>query len=625
MSVANNQKLALVGWLQPWSIPAPVDAGFEQGDQQHLIYGLQSPEWTAAAVVTVGTGEGFYPSGFGLSVGPMTVAPGPSAFPEAFVDALNAPDGNGQYLVEISAYVGGEARSGGLATLTEIPLTTIPEGGGTSVGQVTLRYADRHWVGDPDDADHPNVFFEGRVDVPLDITRAMPILPEEDRRVRRQIGEIEIANGDGGLDAILQSYAVDGRRVRVLFGPYMGDYADFRAVLDVLGTGWEGESTRVRISLRDRSYSLDLPLQETLYAGTGGAEGTDELKGKPKPLNFGRTRNITPVLIDPANLIYHWHDGESFALDDVFDRGATLTDSGDDVASYAALVSQGVSPGEYATSLAVSMFKLGGLPSGLVTCDTRGDSDPSYINTLDLIALRILKDRHGLSPMWIDTASFAGAASIAGEMGIYINPNETPTTAEVVTRLMGAVGAWWGSGRDGRIRAGRLGAPENRSPNLRLDQYDILSLAPDTTPVPRWRQRVGYKPNWTVQRGEDLATSVTASRRQFLTEPYSVVTASDAVTRIRHLQALDPPPLVGLYENEADADTLADYLHDLHSPDRRLYRAAVKRVGYRLDLQKITHVTWPRYGMHNGKNLAVVGMTERADRRGDVVELRLWG
>jgi len=565
------------------------------------------------------------PSAFPVSTVPMTTAPGPAPFPAGFEEAILAPDGNGQYLVEISAYIGGEARSGGLATLTEIPLSTVPKGGGTSVGQVTLRYADRHWTGDPTDSDHPNVFFEGRVNVPLDLTRAMPILPEEERRARRQFGELEIANGDGGLDAILQSYAVDGRRVRVLFGPYMGAYNEFRAILDVLGTGWEGESTRVRIGLRDRLYSLDTPLQETLYAGTGGVEGTDEIKGKPKPLNFGRTRNITPVLIDPANLVYHWHDGESFALDDVFDRGATLTDSGTDVASYAALVAEGVSPGEYATSLAVSMFKLGALPDGLVTCDTRGDADPSYIDTLDTIALRILKDRHGLSGMWIDTASFAGAASIAGEMGIYINPNETPTTAEVLTRLMGAVGAWWGSGRDGKVRAGRLGAPENRSPNIRLDQYDILALTPEATPVPRWRQRVGYKPNWTVQRGEDLATSVTASRRQFLTEPFSVVTASDAVTRVRHLQALDPPPLTGLYESESGADTLASYLRELHSPDRRIFRAVVKRIGYKLDLQKIAHVTWPRYGLQNGKRLVVVGIAERADGRGDTVEMRLWG
>jgi hypothetical protein len=554
---------------------------------------------------------------------PMSTAPGPAPLPAAFLEALISP--NGQYLVEIAAYKGGEARSGGLATWTEIPLTTIPKGGGTNVGQVSLRYADKHWVGDPDDADHPNLFYEGRVNVPLTLVRAMPILPEEDRRSRRQFGQIEIANGDGALDPILQSYAVDGRRVRVLFGPYMGAYADFRAVLDVLGTGWEGNDSEVRISLRDRGYSLDLPLQETLYAGTGEAEGGADAQGKPKPLLFGRCRNITPILIDPLNLIYQVHDGEIHALDAVYDQGLGLQDSLDDVATYAALVSQAVTPGEFATAKAVGLFKLGGLPNGLVTADVRGDADPDYIDTLDLICLRILQDRHGLSSQWIDTGSFAGAASIAGEMGIYISPGETPTTAQVLTRLMQAVAGWWAPGRNSLIRAGRLGAPEDRSANLTLDQYDILDLTPETAPVPRWRQRVGFKPNWTIQRGEDLAGAVTGARRQFLAEPFSVFASSDAVTRVRHLQALDPAPLPGLYENEADAETLADFLLELHSPDRRIFTVTVKRIGYQLDLQKIVHITWPRYGLQNGQNFAVVGIEERADERGDFVILRVWG
>lgn len=563
------------------------------------------------------------PSVFPVASEPLAKAPGPSPFPANFLEALIAP--NGQYLVEIAAYKGGEARSGGLATLTEIPLSSVPPGGGTSVGQVSLRYADRHWVGDPDDTEHPNLFYEGRVNVPFQLVRAMPILPEEERRARRQFGQIEIANGDGALDPILQSYAVDGRRVRVLFGPYMGDYGDFRAVLDVLGTGWEGTESDVRISLRDQGYSLDLPLQESLYAGTGGAEGTADLQGKPKPLTFGRCRNITLVLVDPVNLIYQFHDGEAFAVDAVFDRGAELTDSGTDVSGYAALVSQAVSSGQYATALDVGMIKLGALPDGLVTADVRGDADPDYINTLDTICLRILQVRHGLASKWIDTGSFAGAAAIAGEMGIYISPADTPTTAQVLTRLMLAVGAWWGAGRDGRVRAGRLSAPEDRSPNLRLDQYDIIELAPDETPIPRWRQRVGFKPNWTIQRGEDLAGAVTAARRQFLTQPFSVFASSDAVTRVRHLQALDPDPLPGLYENEADAETLADFLLALHSPDRRIFTVRLKRVGYRLDLQKIVRITYPRYGLDNGKNFTVVGIIDQADERGDFVTLRVWG
>lgn len=560
---------------------------------------------------------------FPVATEPMVRAPGPSPQSSPFVQLVQRPDGNGQYLVEITAYKGGEARSGGLATLAEIPLATIPKGGGVDIGQVTFTYADRDWIGDPDDASKPNAYYEGRVSVPLVMERNMPLLPEEERRVQRQFGMIEIANGDGALDTILQSHAVDGRRVRVLFGPLGGAYSSFGVIADVLGTGWDGDSLRVRLGLRDQSYSLDLPLQTNLYDGDGGAEGTSEIEGKPKPLLFGRCRNVTPVLIDPTNLIYQVHDGAIEAIDDVFDRGAALTDSAVDVASYAALVSESVASGEFATALAVGMFKIGAVPTGLLTCDVRGDADPDYANTLDVIALRILQDRAGLSGTFINTATFAGAAAIAGELGIYISQNETPTTSQVMSALMAATGGWWGAGRDGRIRAGRLTKPEDRSANLYLDEFSIIALAPEDAPVPRWRQRVAYQRNWTEQRGEDLAATVTAARRQFLTEQIRSVSAADVAIRTRHLQAVDPDPLPTLYESSTDAQTLADYLLALHSPDRKIYRVTVKRLGYLIDLGSIVRVTYPRFGLSNGKNFSVIGIREDADR--DATLLRLWG
>jgi hypothetical protein len=120
----------------------------------------------------------------------------------------------------------------------------------------------------------------------------MPLLPEEARRWQRQFGEIEIANGDGALDSLVNSYAIDGRRVRVLLGPTGGAYNQFGAVADVLATGWSGDSLVVRVGLRDRGYSLDVPLQQNVYAGSGGAEGTAEIEGKPKPLCFGICDNV---------------------------------------------------------------------------------------------------------------------------------------------------------------------------------------------------------------------------------------------------------------------------------------------------------------------------------------------
>ena len=552
-----------------------------------------------------------------------TTAFGPAPPAVVIADILLRPDGASQYLVEIEAYSGGEARSGGQATFSEIAFSDAPIGSGVDVGLVTLRYADSDWIGRPTDADKPNVYYEGRVSVPLVLERAMPLEPEIERRVQRQYGFLEIANGDGALDSIVKNYAVDARAVTVRFGARGAAYNEFGVIAAALAMGWDGDDLAIRLGLRDRAYQLDTPLQSNLYAGSGGAEGTAEIAGKPKPIAYGPCRNVTAVLIDPGNKIYQVSDGPILAVDAVYERGAEITASGSDYADYAALAASGVAAGNFATSLAAGMFKLGSSPSGLITADIRGDATGGYVDTIDQVALRILQGRAGLSASEIAFSSFSGLASVSGPMALFVAHNETPSTSQVMSALAGSVGGWWGAGRDGRIGAGKLTPPEAASPTLYLTQYEILSLKPEAKPLPRYRQRVAWQRNWTQQRGEDLAGSVTAARRQFLTETDRVVTAADASVLNRHPQAFDAPVLPGLFDAAADGQQIADDLLALFGPDRAIYSVAVKRLGYTTELQTTTRIVWPRYGLGNGQNFAVIGIREDADR--DETILRLWG
>lgn len=553
---------------------------------------------------------------------PLVDAPLPDPTPAPFVALVEAPDGDAQFLVEITAYIGGRTATGGVAAMAEIPLMALPETGSDDVGEVVLRYSDKPWVGSPTDTEKPNIYYEGRVQTPLRVERLMPVVPEEARRVQRQFGEVEINNSDGALDSIVQNHAVNGRQVRILIGPAMGAYAEFGEIANLVATRWTGDIDTVRLSLRDRSFNLELPLQENLYGGSGGADGTAEIEGKSKPQAYGRLRNITPILIDPVNLIYQWHDGAVFAVDDIFDRGAALTSSGSDVADYTALVSESVSLGQYATANAVGMFKLGGVPDGLLTLDGRGDATPDYADTFDVIALRVLLVKAGIAAQYVDSASFAGVAALGGEMGIYIHPDERPTTADVLDRLLSGVGGWWGaSRRGGRIRAGRLTAPETRTPTVYLTEDDILEITEVPVSLPRWRHRRTYQPNWTPQRGEDLASSVTAARRQFLVEEQRVVVKADSGVRARHRQALDEPPSASLYENETHAQTLADAEFALHSVDRRGFDVRIGRKAFLRDLQSIVRITYGRLGLATGQNFAVIGIRDEAFN----TSIRVWG
>jgi len=534
-----------------------------------------------------------------------------------------------QYLVEIDVFSGGDIRLGARSMLGDMPLGAasigdVPYAGQGSGNLAKLLYGDFHWIGAPTDAEKPNVAYDGRVSIPLSISRQMPISPEADRRVQRQFGEIEIANGDGSMDSIVRNNAVDGRRVRILYGPMMGSYTDFGVIADVLGVTWQADEERVRLVVRDRTYSLEKPLQTNLYDGAGGAGGTIEIKGKPKPLMFGRCRNVTPVLIDPTNRIYQVHDGKAKAVDMVYDRGTSITFDAvaGDAASYGALVSLSVTAGQFATCLDEGMFKLGDDPAGLVTADCRGSADPDYIDTFDTIALRLILSFAGIGEEYVNAGSFASAATIGGEMGIYLDINELVSTEAVLNRLAHATGSWWGTGRDGRITAGRLKSPAGESPVFYFRADHIIRLSVISSPIPRYSQVVGYKKNWTVQRGEDLAGAV-LDRRQELAEPYKASAISDIQIKVRHQEALDPPVLETIYESQTDADALRDEKFNLHKVDRQMFELTCKRLGFLFTLGQIVNVTYPRFGLDSGKNFVVTNITENA--RGDETILQVWG
>ena len=545
----------------------------------------------------------------------------PVVTPSAFQALIESADSEMQFLVEITTYRGGESRSGGLWTLAEGPLAAVPGAVGTSgAGQVTLLYADKDWAGAPSDADKPNTYYEGRATVPIVLDREVSIEPEQSRRVQRQFGAIEIANGDGEMDAIVQSFAVDGWPAKVFLGPYMAAYSSFKKIADVLGVAWAIDAETVRLSVRESAYSLALPLQATLFAGTGGAEGGAEIKGKTKPLLFGTCRNVMPYQIDTTNLIYQVHDGKISAVSKVYDRGVELTDSTNDAANYTALAALSVSAGQFATCLAEGLFKVGSSPGGLITADVLGDADATYTNTLSGIALRILKDRVGVAPSAIIDSAFVGAGATTGAQGLYMRDGESG--AEAIDALMASVGGWWGPGRDGRLKAGRLTKPEDRTPTVVLDEDDIVFLEQVGQPTPRWRQKIGYQRNWTVQT--DLAASVSDDRKQFLAEQYRVVSDADATVKARHQQALDPDPLLTTADDSADAATLATHLLALHSIDRQEFECTVQRRGYGVDIGTILRIgNYSRYGLSNGKNFYVVGVRDDG-KRGENI-LRLWG
>lgn len=519
------------------------------------------------------------------------------------------------WLMEIEARsLGGNAAQ--LGAFGDAPFGALAfagNAGEVTGGDVTLRYATREWVSrvftngipgtDPADANR----YDGRLTDSIRIDRRI-VGREAIGGLTEVYAQARLINVDGALDSLTTDYALDGRRVTLWLGRPTDVRADFGQVFGGVIENAVITETGVELRLSDGRAKLRQPIQSTLYAGSGGLEGGADLVGKPKPLCYGRVFNITPPLVDAANLIYQVHAG---AIDDVpavYDRGVALVQVGGAPA-----------PGEYQVDTALGTFKLGGTPAGTVTCDVEGSASPSYVETAADIVRRILSDQAGLDSVEINSASLSALNAEASQpIGLWIG-TDVVMTESVVNELLLAVGAFGGFNRLGAFTVGLITEPagvvDGRFDRLSIRSLERVPLPAELDPI-CWRVQVGYQKNYTVQN--DLAASVSAARRTFAAQPLRYAKTEDSVVADRHRLARE---LLagGLYALEADAQTEAVRLQSLWGRLRKLYRIRAGAPALQRDLGDLVELEHPRHGLASAALGRVVG--HEIDARGANVTL----
>jgi hypothetical protein len=114
-----------------------------------------------------------------------------------------------------------------------------------------------------------------------------------------EVGSLDFNNADGAVDGLLNSI-IDGHEVPFYIGDFDWGRDDFRLVnVAVMLTFRCNDDKSASISLKDRGLLLD-----TSIIGTTIPSGPNA--GKPRPVLFGQVLNLdlTPYLLDEANLIY---------------------------------------------------------------------------------------------------------------------------------------------------------------------------------------------------------------------------------------------------------------------------------------------------------------------------------
>lgn len=476
----------------------------------------------------------------------------------------------------------------------------------TSGATLALHLADRPFTSEPDD-DPPDTHFEPRLASALNFERHLFAGGRIEGRSIPGFGSLEINNADGGLDG-WQRLGFDGRRIRLLLGGDGFRLADHRVVFDGTAEQIEFDDALIRVRLRDLQVHFERPLQQSVYAGTGGSEGGESLKGRPKPVTFGRCHHVEPVLVDAATLLYQVHDGPIEDIPAAFDMGIALIRTAGPPAA-----------GEYRVDAAAGTLTLGAAPAGTVTAHVLGDSTGGvYVEDAAGLIARIARERAGIEDR--DDDAFA-AIALAAPAAVGLHAADGPDLIAALDRLAGSIGGHFGFDRSGRLTIGRLVAPAGPVA-AEFGPAEILEIEREATPLPIWRQRIGYRRYWRCLSDGGVAAGIAPEERADLARDLRYETAETPAIRARHPLAGDEARET-LLANGADAAAEAARRLALFGTARDLFKVRVKTQPYTLDLGLAVRLTYPRYGLAAGRVLAIVGMVE--DSAVNEITLSLWG
>jgi len=481
-----------------------------------------------------------------------------------------------------------------------------------STGAVVTKYvATAGFVTGP--AETPaNTYFEGRLTRDLTFRRSMFKPGQLGGRSLPDMGDLRVMNM-GEIDD-WRNLHWDGRAVVIKAGLKGSAYADFQIIFDGVSGSLVSAKDGYVLDLRDKQSLLDKLLQDTLYAGTGGNEGGDDLKDKPKPVAFGECLNITPVRVDSSSNVYDVHDGQIEAVTAVYDNGKLLT-----------LTTN------YTVDLVNGRITLTASPTGLITADIKGSkTSGAYVSTVADIVERLVTDFGGLVPADLDAASFTALNSAAPAAIGYYSRTAATGLLDLLDDICDTVGAFYTFNRAGLLMVGQVVEPAVTA-DFEIDTADMLDNSLNVVsfgPV-HWRRRIDYGRAWTVQLSDVLDATATDAYKDFVGEEYRRVSASDADIKLDGVgkggqpNALDPNPRPGLLVDKTEAETEVARQFDLYKVARDVVGVVVKTQVLAHDLGETCRVSHSRFGLSTGQNFLVVELVEHIAQ--SEVELTMWG
>lgn len=397
-------------------------------------------------------------------------------------------------------------------------------------------------------------------------------------------GDLEIANYGGEYDDWL-TWIWTNRPLKAYIGDVRWARADFRPIFDgvIADIGTSGRE-KLLLRLRDKLQRLNGAITETKLGGT--TQNSDALV----PVAFGEVHNVTPLLVDPANLRYQIHGGPVASIFEVRDNGVPVS----------AIVDN-----------ATATFTLEYSPAGAVTVSAKGDNPGGvYGSTVAQLVQRLVTgygkatDRFTLAD--IDAANFAAFdAAHPQPVGYYATDRTNVLVA--CQDLAGSLGAQLSMTRMGQLRLVQITLPA-AAPVLtvRPSQMVERSLAPIQRTDPVAAVKLGFNKNWTVQQG--LVTAIPEEHKDLFATEWLTSTKLDAGTQASYRLNGEPDQLDTMLLRRVDADAEAQRRVDLWKVPRMAYEFEGQPELLTLELGQVITVVHPRFGMAAGVNALVISL-----------------
>lgn len=277
----------------------------------------------------------------------------------------------------------------------------------------------------------------------------------------------------------------------------------------------DNTAEKLKLDIKVNTAPLDGPALTLTYFGTGGIEGTVDLRNKVKPWCLGACSNVEAVLIDGLNSVYQVSAyGAIDAVVAVYEKAASFGAGIGDYASYLTLVAATVPPGRWATCLASGLFRLGAPAAGVITADVQGDAVNGFVRLTGAIITRIVQNANALpaniaasSITTLDTASLAALdTAVPRPINVYLTQQITliQLVQELVRPCNAAAGVSW----LGKLFVARFGAIGTSA--ITLDalgrRKPVVSLCDeqDVQP-PYWRVEMQGHRSWRVHTATEIA------------------------------------------------------------------------------------------------------------------------